>query len=383
MSDYQIMPPLSDDEYQALKADIQARGVMVEVEYDEDGDILDGYHRVQIADELGISYPSIVRAGLSETEKLEHALALNLARRHLTREQRRELVAKLRREGWSYPRIAERLKVDPKTAWSDVQSTLENSKVGQPVRITGKDGRSRPATKPPRSPSLEMATVVVAGDDDEEEEDCGDGCWNCKHALDVSRGPGDYFCRAYGMVVHSDHRSWCGHWENETEKHHTMDVMGSSKSPEWYTPPHIIELTLKLFGGTIDTDPCSNSKENPNVPATFLYTKEDDGLAQTWHGAVYMNPPYGTEIPQWVEALVSKYENGEIREAIALLPGRIDTQWFQPLYDYLICHIRGRLNYPQSKSATPFPSVIVYLGDNRTGFIEAFRELGPIMRRVG
>ena len=162
-----------------------------------------------------------------------------------------------------------------------------------------------------------------------------------------------------------------------------MTVMGSSKSPEWYTPPHIIELTLKLFDGTIDTDPCSNSKEAPNVPATFLYTKEDDGLVQAWHGAVYMNPPYGTEIPRWVEALISKYESGKIREAITLLPGRIDTRWFQPLYDYLICHIRGRLNYPQSKSATPFPSVIVYLGDNRSAFIEIFKELGPIMRRVG
>lgn len=166
-------------------------------------------------------------------------------------------------------------------------------------------------------------------------------------------------------------------------KDHVMAVMGSSESPEWYTPSHIIELTLKLFGGTIDTDPCSNSKKIPNVPATFLYTKEDDGLVQTWHGAVYMNPPYGTEIPRWVEALISRYESGEIREAIALLPGRIDTRWFQPLYDYLICHIRGRLNYPQSKSATPFPSVIVYLGDNRSAFIEVFKALGPIMRRVG
>jgi len=162
----------------------------------------------------------------------------------------------------------------------------------------------------------------------------------------------------------------------------TMTVMGSSESPEWYTPQRIIDLTLELFNGTIDTDPCSNSKTNPAVPATFLYTKQDDGLTQIWHGAVYMNPPYGSEIPQWIDALVSKYESGELREAIALLPGRTDTRWFQPLYAHPICMVRGRLQFQNSPHSAPFPSVIVYLGSNRIGFINIFKELGPIMERV-
>lgn len=162
----------------------------------------------------------------------------------------------------------------------------------------------------------------------------------------------------------------------------TMTVMGSSESPEWYTPQHIIDLTLELFDGIIDTDPCSNSKTEPAVPATFLYTKQDNGLAQTWHGAVYMNPPYGSEIPQWIDALVSKYESGELREAIALLPGRTDTRWFQPLYAHPICMVRGRLQFQNSPHSAPFPSVIVYLGGNRASFINIFKELGPIMERV-
>jgi len=163
---------------------------------------------------------------------------------------------------------------------------------------------------------------------------------------------------------------------------HTMQVMGSSASPEWYTPPRIIELTLELFGGVIDTDPCSNSKENPNVPATTLYTKDDNGLAQVWSGSVYMNPPYGTEIPAWIEALVDKYESGEVTEAVALLPGRIDTRWFQPLYNHQICAIFGRLNFVGSPHSAPFPSVAVYLGDNRQGFIDVFGKIGPILERV-
>jgi len=106
MHEYQLLPPLSEEEYAALKEDIAKRGVLVPVEYDEDGNILDGHHRVKICEELGIkNWPSIVRIGMSEEEKTEHVLALNLDRRHLTREQRRELVAKLREQGWSLRRI--------------------------------------------------------------------------------------------------------------------------------------------------------------------------------------------------------------------------------------------------------------------------------------
>ena len=64
----------------------------------------------------------------------------------------------------------------------------------------------------------------------------------------------------------------------------------TSATPEWYTPNHIIERVLGMFEG-IDLDPCSNSHEVPNVPAQAHYTQADDGLAQPWHGYVYMNPP--------------------------------------------------------------------------------------------
>jgi hypothetical protein len=29
------------------------------------------------------------------------------------------------------------------------------------------------------------------------------------------------------------------------------------------------------------------------VPARKIYTKEDDGLARSWDGLVFMNPPFG------------------------------------------------------------------------------------------
>ena len=37
MNNYQVMPDLTADEYAELKADIKARGVMVPIEFDEQG----------------------------------------------------------------------------------------------------------------------------------------------------------------------------------------------------------------------------------------------------------------------------------------------------------------------------------------------------------
>ncbi len=55
--------------------------------------------------------------------------------------------------------------------------------------------------------------------------------------------------------------------------------MGQSKVIAWNTPAEIVDEVEEMFG-VIDVDPASNSKDNPNVPATTRYTEDDDGLAQ-------------------------------------------------------------------------------------------------------
>ena len=58
--------------------------MLVPVELDEAGHVLDGHHRLRAAAELGLALvPTLVRTGLSEDAKREHALRLNLLRRHL------------------------------------------------------------------------------------------------------------------------------------------------------------------------------------------------------------------------------------------------------------------------------------------------------------
>ncbi len=146
---YQIMPPLTAAEYAALKADIAAHGVQVAVELDEAGNVLDGHHRVRACRELAIvNYPSLVRVGLTEEQKIEHALVLNLVRRHLTPVQRRAVVAELRHQGWSMPRIAARLQIAVGTVHGDLANFSKLKSWAFPARSVGKDGKSRPALRP-------------------------------------------------------------------------------------------------------------------------------------------------------------------------------------------------------------------------------------------
>lgn len=161
----------------------------------------------------------------------------------------------------------------------------------------------------------------------------------------------------------------------------TMAVHFSSETPEHYTPSVIIDAAIACMGG-IDLDPCSNSKTTPNVPAATHYTREDDGLSQEWHGCVYMNPPYGREIDDWVAKLVSEYEAGNVTEAIALVPSRTDTQWWQRLREYHVCLVSGRLKFIGNNDPAPFPSAVFYLGQNIGRFVWAFEELGDIWRRT-
>nr|MDP9477686.1 DNA adenine methylase [Actinomycetota bacterium] len=163
-----------------------------------------------------------------------------------------------------------------------------------------------------------------------------------------------------------------------------LGVHYSSDFDEWYTPSHIVERVERALEA-IDLDPCADPGRR--IPAKEHYTKADEGLSKEWHGRVFMNPPYGDEIGEWVRKLVAEYSAGRTTAAVALVPARTDTGWFSLLDDYPRCHIRGRLRFVdesgEAKDAAPFPSVVVYMGDDTDAFSRAFRNLGTVYTKSG
>jgi hypothetical protein len=168
VTDYQLLPPLSAEEYAALKVDIAVRGVLVPIEVDEAGTVLDGHHRLRAWEEVraeGVAvppYPRVVRADMSEADKVAHVLALNLARRHLEKEARVALVRRLRAEtGWSAPKIAAETGLNARTVLRDLAASATSVAVHPDARITDRNGVRRPAHVPPAEPTVR--TLIEAG----------------------------------------------------------------------------------------------------------------------------------------------------------------------------------------------------------------------------
>ena len=102
----ELLPPLSTEELEALKADLKDNGQRVPIDVDEDGNVLDGHHRYKI---LKADVKTRIVRGLSEDEKLCYAIRANVARRQMTPNQRAELDRK-----WRKP-LAKRLREAGKT----------------------------------------------------------------------------------------------------------------------------------------------------------------------------------------------------------------------------------------------------------------------------
>jgi len=157
----------------------------------------------------------------------------------------------------------------------------------------------------------------------------------------------------------------------------SLDAMFSSDSDEWMTPDEILDAVGSVLG-QIDLDPCAERTDGrANVPAGQHFGKKLDGLIQVWSGTVYMNAPY-SEAGAFVEKLIKSWRDGEVTQAIALLPSRTDQGWYQTLHAVApVCSVLGRIRFklPSGElgaSGAPFPSAIFYLGPRVDRFASTF-----------
>lgn len=145
MTLYQLFPTLDPATESALRASIERWGVLVPVAVDQHGNIIDGHHRQAIAAELDLDCPTQAFEIADDDHARELATTLNMTRRHLSIDQRRELVTHLRQEGHSMQAIADALGVSKPAVQRDLSNVSTDT---MPDRITTSDGRSYPATRP-------------------------------------------------------------------------------------------------------------------------------------------------------------------------------------------------------------------------------------------
>lgn len=94
-------------------------------------------------------------------------------------------------------------------------------------------------------------------------------------------------------------------------------VEPSKRNDRWLTPREVVDAL-----GVFDLDPCGAPRHNL-AKTTYLLENGDDGLTDPWFGRVWLNPPYGRTMRQWVERLV------EHRIGTALIPVATGTKLWQ------------------------------------------------------
>lgn len=140
---YKVMPDLSEEEYKALKRDIAENGVKVEVVIGvEEGRVIDGHHRLDACNELGIEdYPIRTFSG-AESEKYSFAWSLNMQRRHFSQGEKKERIKDRllqldeRGEHKDDREIAQELGVSGRWVGKIKEKLLENGKIRSNSNLT-------------------------------------------------------------------------------------------------------------------------------------------------------------------------------------------------------------------------------------------------------
>lgn len=142
----------------------------------------------------------------------------------------------------------------------------------------------------------------------------------------------------------------------------------------WGTPPALFEKLEEEFG-PFDLDAAASAS---NALCNRYLTQDDDALTQPWTGRVFVNPPYGRGLGQWVEKASEEAASGRAEIVVALLPAHtfLSTKAYHqyveaPRQETGIPEVRvlpGRLRFVGAENDAPFASmIVVWRGSDSTG----------------
>nr|WP_232304582.1 phage N-6-adenine-methyltransferase [Microbacterium sp. XT11] len=131
--------------------------------------------------------------------------------------------------------------------------------------------------------------------------------------------------------------------------------MFAKRNDRYLTP-----LPLVRACGEFDLDPCG-APGHPTAATVWTPEEVGDGLSMPWFGRVWLNPPYGRTIGDWVERL---FQHGS---GVALIPCSPDTKLWQSLVlpsASCILFVRGRVRYVNAARPANHPSALIAVSAN-------------------
>ena len=361
-----LIPPLTFEEKKMLEESILNEGCRDAIVLWGDT-IIDGHNRYEICTKHGIPFETVNREFESRNEVIEWIIKNQFGRRNLPLHERARLALRLK------PVIAEKAKEkQAEYHGNQYESGLsQNSvEVRKPIdtqkEIAKAAGVSHDTiAKVEKIEEAAPAPVVQAS---------RKGDISVNAAYQVTK-----------MMQEEQEEIASRIQSGENAKSVVLEVQkrphvaNNSGNNEWYTPSEYIEAAREAMG-SIDTDPASNDIANKVVKAEKYYTIETDGLAHDWHGNVWMNPPYSSDlITKFIEKL--KEQRGNYEQAIILVNNATETQWFYEIVKIAsaVCFPKSRVKFymPDGKTGAPLQGqAVLYVGNNTEKFISAFGGIG-------
>ncbi len=389
--------PLDNDTVAAYVEAMAAGAVFPPLTVFDDGEeqwLAGGFHRLAAMRFLSVVETEAVIHTGGKSEAMVFAATDNITHgRPMTRAQRQEAGERLiRLTPWSDREIARQLAIANVTVseWRhnlSVRKLTDNpsgeNPTGAPREIVVHRAQS---TYTMRTPAKTLLEVVE--DEPEEDELEERSCYgSCVHAIVHSNEQDSFTCAKSGRLSYMDSAypdpftcpDYATEWQTPAPV--MPFVAHNTGENEWYTPPEYIAAARRVMG-VIDLDPASSVKANETVGAPTFYTKEQDGLGQSWAGRVWMNPPYAGElIGKFAAKFAIHVANGEITEGIVLVNNATETRWFAELVGVCkaVVFTTSRIRFLDENGLPGAPlqgQAILYAGDRWEIFVNEFSIFG-------
>lgn len=149
------------------------------------------------------------------------------------------------------------------------------------------------------------------------------------------------------------------------------DVLLSSKSLDWRTPPKLVRAIEQLGDRTpFQLDAAAQAGHNicPGYIGPGHPQHESCLETEPWGPRpvrTFMNPPYGREIWRFTEACIWQASLMPERDIWLLVPARTDTSWWNELVPHAfgVWFLKGRVKFlsadGEEMTSAPFPSAVV------------------------
>jgi ParB family chromosome partitioning protein len=336
-----LIPPLAPEELAQLEANIIKDGCRDPLVV-WNGTLIDGHNRYEICQRNGIKFNTVNSEFESETHARIWMRNNQRGRRNLT-------------DAWKIE-----LELGNKDDLSAIGLFKRKETEGRPSKeklLSNNDNSFKPEPKHNTQAELAKSAGVSTG--------------KLAQAEVVKKKSPELWEKAKSgeITVHAAYKSA------------TVHVGHNSGENEWYSPVRFIDAALETMG-SIDCDPASSNIANQTVKAGKFFTKDDDGLKQKWFGNVWMNPPYAQPLMgQFAEAVTSKFESGEIRQACVLVNNATETEWFSRMASKAsaICFPSSRVKFldQNGKPGAPLQGqAVLYFGKNHKQFSKAHNLIG-------